>query len=147
MLNTIYAYSESDFPASVDFSTVDYSDYSAFRISSYLSYGGSVAAGNPVSAVRECHIECLSMVEPVSLDATTRTASLMQTINNYNIDNSYTYNSPTVNYYIRSLADDGSVSDIYAPNLFDEDTMIFTDPETGTKYQAAGWLYNYETRT
>lgn len=86
-------------------------------------------------------------VAPSGTDSSTRTASLMQTINNYNIDNSYTDNSTVVNYFIGSLADDGSVSDIYAPNLFDEDTMIFTDPETGTEYQAAGWLYNYVTRT
>lgn len=142
----------SSFLDSFEFTT---SDLAFYATSDYvyfvrLSFSGYVplldqTSGYTLSAPVQLLLNGESAVE--TLPTSTRTASLMQTINNYNIDNSYTDNSTTVNYFIGSLADDGSVSDIYAPNLFDEDTMIFTEPETGTEYQAAGWLYNYETRT
>lgn len=149
------------FDPSREFIMYDYDNYPCFPC--VVSYSGSVEftansyAGVSLAFGDGCYSASSSstiswdnsriVVAPSGADSFTRTASLMQTINNYNIDNSYTDNSTTVNYFIGSLADDGSVSDIYAPNLFDEDTMIFTDPETGTEYQAAGWLYNYETRT
>ena len=80
-------------------------------------------------------------------ESTTRCSSLMQTINNYNIDNSYIDNSTTVNYFIGSLGDDGSVTDVYSPALYDEETLIFTEPISGTQYQTTGWTYDYTTRS
>lgn len=71
----------------------------------------------------------------------------MQTINNYNIDNSYTDNSTIVNYFIGSLGDDGSVTDVYSPALYDEESLIFTEPISGTQYQTTGWTYDYTTRS
>lgn len=76
----------------------------------------------------------------------TRPVSLMQTINNYNTDNSYTDNSETVNYYIGTLDAGGDVINIYNVNLYDEETLIFTEPVTGTQYQTTGWIYDYTTR-
>lgn len=88
-----------------------------------------------------------TVTQPSGTDATTRTASLMQTINNFNNDNSYTDNSTTVNYFIGSLGDDGSVTDVYSPALYDEETLIFTEPISGTQYQTTGWTYDYTTRS
>ena len=78
--------------------------------------------------------------------ASTRPTSLMQTINNYNEDNSYTDNSETVNYYIGTVDAGGDVTNIYNVNLYDEETLIFTEPFTGAQYQTTGWTYDYTTR-
>lgn len=77
----------------------------------------------------------------------TRSSSLMQIINNYNTDNSYTDNSETVNYYIGTVDAGGDVTNIYNVNLYDEETLIFTEPVTGAQYQTTGWTYDYTTRT
>lgn len=76
----------------------------------------------------------------------TRSSSLMQIINNYNTDNSYTDNSETVNYYIGTVDAGGDVTNIYNVNLYDEETLIFTEPFTGAQYQTTGWTYDYTTR-
>jgi len=76
----------------------------------------------------------------------TRPVSLMQTINNYNNDNSYTDNS-TTNYFIGIVDDNGEVTDVYNPTVYDETTKIFTEPVTGAQYQTSGWTYNYLSRT
>jgi len=78
--------------------------------------------------------------------ANTRPVSLMQTINNYNNDNSYTDNS-TTNYFIGIVDDNGEVTDVYNPTVYDETTKIFTEPVTGAQYQTSGWTYNYLSRT
>nr|WP_325299519.1 hypothetical protein [uncultured Dysosmobacter sp.] len=79
-------------------------------------------------------------------EPSTRPVSLMQSINNYNEDNSYTDNSETVNYYIGTLDAGGDVTNIYNVNLYDEETLIFTEPVTGAQYQTTGWTYDYTTR-
>lgn len=83
---------------------------------------------------------------PTGTDLSSRPASLMQTINNYNEDNSYTDNSETVNYYIGTVDAGGDVTNIYNVNLYDEETLIFTEPFTGAQYQTTGWTYDYTTR-
>lgn len=71
------------------------------------------------------------------LPSSTRLASLMQTINTYN---SYDYSTK---YYIGSTDSGGNVTNVWDPNLFDEQTMIFTEPVTGEQYQCTGWTYGY----
>lgn len=88
---------------------------------------------------------CSASVSPVnttwpSESASTRPASLMQTINNYNTTNN------TTNYYIGTTDANGSVNQIYDPNLFDEQTMVFTEPVSGIQYQCVGWKYYYDDR-
>ena len=72
--------------------------------------------------------------------ASTRPASLMQTINNYNTTNN------TTNYYIGTTDANGSVNQVYDPNLFNEQTMAFTEPVSGIQYQCVGWKYYYDDR-
>ena len=84
----------------------------------------------------------------------TRTVSLMQTINNYNIDNSVVDNSSNVNYYIaptsyvNNLTDNSiDIDQCYSPCTYDEETLVFTEPVTGAQILTSGWMYDYTTRT
>lgn len=86
--------------------------------------------------------------------ATTRTGSLMQTINNYNVDNSVVDNSSNVNYYIApksyisELGDNPiDLDNCVSPSMYDEETLVFTVPGLGGQILTTGWTYNYTTRT
>lgn len=72
--------------------------------------------------------------------ASTRVSSFSQTINNYNTMNN------TTNYYIGTTDANGKVNQVYDPNLFDEQTMVFTEPVSGIQYQCVGWKYYYDDR-
>lgn len=87
------------------------------------------------------------IVQPTDTDETSRLGYLTQIINNYNNDNSYTNNSSVVNYYIGSLDEDCNLTDYYSPSIYDEETLVFTEPVTGAQYQTTGWTYNYTTRS
>lgn len=94
------------------------------------------------------------VTQPTGTDYTSRTGSLMQTINNYNVDNSVVDNSSNVNYYISpksfvtELPDDTiDIEQCYSPQSYDEETLVFTEPVTGAQILSSGWTYNYETRT
>ena len=63
----------------------------------------------------------------------------MQSINNYNIDNSYTDNSTVVNYYL--TPDSGKT--LCSPVVFDESSKVFTVPETGQQFLCDYWIYHY----
>lgn len=78
--------------------------------------------------------------------ATTRPASFFQVIDSYNTTNKYIDNSETVNYFIGSVDSGGEVTEIYEPSLFDEETMIFTEPVSGIQYQCTEWKYYYDQR-
>lgn len=71
--------------------------------------------------------------------AYTRSASFMQTIANYNTTNN------TTNYYIGTADANGSVNQVYDPDIFNEQTMIFKEPVTGEQYLCTGWKYSYST--
>lgn len=94
------------------------------------------------------------VTQPTGTDNTSRTGSLMQTINNYNVDNSVVDNSSNVNYYISpksyvtELTDDTiDIEQCYSPQSYDEETLVFTEPVTGAQYLTTGWTYDYTTRT
>lgn len=80
-------------------------------------------------------------------ESSTRTSSLMQALDVYNAEHMYDRYNTAINYMIGTQADDGSVSNVYSPSLYDEETLIFTEPVTGTQYQTNGWTYDYTTRT
>lgn len=82
-----------------------------------------------------------------SYDSTTRVSSLTQSISKYNSGNNWVDNSTTVNYFIGTVGEDGTVSGVYDMSIFDEDTLIFTEPVTGAQYQTSGWTYDYMTRS
>jgi len=94
------------------------------------------------------------VVAPPNTTSASRSSSLMQTINNYNVDNSVVDNSSNVNYYISpksyvtELPDDTiDIEQCYSPQSYDEETLVFTEPVTGAQILSSGWTYNYETRT
>lgn len=111
------------------------------------SVSGTIVGGTYyVHTLNEASLASGSLTVTVPA-ASSRPVSLMQTINNYNTDNSYLDNSETVNYYIGTLDTGGDVTNIYNVNLYDEETLIFTEPVTGAQYQTTGWTYDYSTRT
>lgn len=74
-------------------------------------------------------------------DVDSRLSSFMQLVTNYNnVDNS-------TNYFIGTVDADGKVTDVFDPALYDEETLIFTEPVTGAQYQTTGWIFDYNTRT
>lgn len=87
-----------------------------------------------------CEFSGGSDVSSAVVPSSTRPASLMQTINNYNTTNN------TTSYYIGTTDATGSVNQVYDPNLFDEQIMVFTEPVSGIQYQCVGWKYYYDDR-
>lgn len=77
----------------------------------------------------------------------TRISSLMQIFNQYNIDNSYTENSTNVNFFLVPTGEEPSEDTAVSPAIYDEETLVFTEPATGAQYQTTGWTYDYTTRT
>lgn len=74
-----------------------------------------------------------------SADANSRPAALMQSISDYNATDG------SSKYYIGTADSSGQITNVYAPNIFVEDTKIFTIPETGQQIQCTDWTYNYFT--
>ena len=126
-----------------EFYIADYSVYShvystvqvAKTYSGYLYY--------PVF-VSKTLVDDSSVVYP---ESSTRVSSLTQAINNYNIDNSYTDNSTTVNYFLAPSGETPTSDNVVSPAIYDEETLVFTEPATGAQYQTTGWTYDYTTRT
>lgn len=119
--------------------------YSSFSVSSNSYSLFRIRMSAPSHVYYADAIPYIEYVSPMP-ETSTRPASLMQSIYNYNEGNHYTDNSETVNYYIGTLNVNGGVSDIYDPNLFNEETLVFTEPVTGAQYQTTGWTYDYATR-
>ena len=70
-------------------------------------------------------------------DSSTRTGALMQAVSNYNsTTNQY-------NFYLGTADSNGNVTNVYDPAIFNEASMIFTEPVTGQQYQCTGWKYGY----
>ena len=71
-----------------------------------------------------------------------RPSWLTQQIYNYNSsDNS------TTKYGIGIVDDSGDVTNVFDINIFNEETLTFTEPVTGNQYLCTGWTYDYDTRT
>lgn len=87
------------------------------------------------------------IIQPSGTDSSSRGDDLMEMISDYNKTYDYLNDDSVVNYYIGTINADGSVDKFFEPGVFDEDTMIFTEPESGTEYQASSWEYDYTTRT
>lgn len=73
------------------------------------------------------------VVQPTNTDASSRPAALLESLSN-STTNHYYYISPS-----------GS-DEMYSPAMYDEQTMVYTDPVTGTEYLTNGWTYDYLTR-
>lgn len=140
-----------DFPKSVTF-TVPAGGYPIcvmrtdpnLQKNSYRNYAG----GEEIKFGFAGHIEAIELAESGSIpESTTRTSSLMQALDAYNAENMYDRYDTAVNYMIGTQASDGSVTDVYSPALYDEETLVFTEPVTGNQYQTTGWTYDYTSRS
>lgn len=132
-------------PQSKTFSTVDDS-YDYYRLSSpiYFSYSTSYA----ISAIRACHIEALAISDSsVTSDSSTRSGSLFGGFAAWNNDNDISINADSVNFLLGVYNDDGELTDVASPEIYDEETLVFTEPVTGAQYITTGWKYYYNTRT
>lgn len=114
-----------------------------------VSYDTSlnISSGNLKSYVSNRGLLPLEADYSDSYDSTSRVSSLTQSISKYNSGNNWVDNSTTVNYFIGTVGEDGTVSDVYDIALYDEETLIFTEPVTGAQYQTSGWTYYYTTRS
>lgn len=73
----------------------------------------------------------------------TRCTSLTAALNEWNEKHLIESGSPTINYYISPV---GTEDTYYHPGLYDEETLVYTDPVTGMEYLTTGWTYDYLTR-
>lgn len=133
-----------------DFS--DMSFYGYYKAASNSTFSSSNSYFFKIAVVDSPYSQCtlwpsggisasssLRIVSPSGTDATSRTGPIFQTINNYNnVDNS-------TNYYIGTVDTGGNVTNIYAPNIFDEQTLTFTEPVTGAQILCTGWKYAYRS--
>jgi len=87
------------------------------------------------------------VVAPSNTTSASRPSSLLQAVNNYNIDNSYTDNSTTVNFFLAPSGETPTSDNVVSPAIYDEETLVFIEPVTGAQYQTTGWTYDYTTRT
>lgn len=71
----------------------------------------------------------------------TRPSGLSASINSYNSGDNST------NYYIGTVAEDGSVVNTYNFDLFNESTMTVKNPTTGDTWTVSSWEYDYATRS
>ena len=127
----------NDYSAPVDFTV------SEFNSSVYLEIGyrsRQIFAGLDYLYSCSVHIELLDNTVDIP-NMVSRPSSFMQLVTNYNnVDNS-------TNYFIGTVDADGKVTDVFDPDLYDEDTLVFTEPVTGAQYQTTGWIFDYNTRT
>jgi len=86
------------------------------------------------------------VVGPSNTDSTSRLSSLMSILNEYNLKHTIAEGSDTVNYYLVPVGTDVTPESIAPPGLYDEETLVYTDPVTGTEYLTTGWTYDYNTR-
>lgn len=85
------------------------------------------------------------LTEPEGSTADSRPSGIMDAIQNYNTTNNYIDNS-VVNYYIGSFDENDNLTGYYPMDIFDEQTLVFTEPVTGAQYQTTGWRYDYAAR-
>lgn len=77
-----------------------------------------------------------------------RFSYLTHIVNEYNTTNNYMDNSTAVNFYLTDeSSDDDTTVNLYSINLYDEETMVFTEPVSGQQYQSTGWTYDYNDRS
>lgn len=115
--------------------TVSYSNMASLDITGHQTYGCWFTYAYP----RYYHA-------PASESATTRPTSIFQTINNYNNQFSIGENPTNINYYINPTGQDVTPENLCPPAVYDEESLVYTDPVTGMEYLTTGWTYDYLTR-
>ena len=134
-----------NFPKSKAFSGGNYLYYYC-RTSIQLS--STVKVGDRVLVGRSCHITCDELSDNVVIEEAPRVADLMSIVAEYNAKNPYNEaaNKVLANFFLGKTDAEGNVTDTYSPDIFNEQTLVFTEPITGTQYQTTGWTYNYKER-
>lgn len=100
----------------------------------------NVNAAKKIDYVLRFHIECLSLVGSNGMsDSTSRVGSMLQAVNN-NTSNTY-------NYYLAPVGSKPTADTVVSTAVYDEETLVFTEPVSGAQYQTTGWTYDYTTRT
>lgn len=127
------------------------SGYYSANLGVYYTYwvDGGWYKGNYYDVSANFSLECLDLRDSagvVAPDHTTRPTSVMDVISKWNKDNSIGTNPININYYISPTGQDVTSDTLSNPSLYDEETMVFTDPVTGNQYLTSGWTYDYLTR-
>lgn len=133
-------------------------EYSACGTPSYC-----YAVFDETGAYKEYYIDlsevpdsAIHPVDPELYPADTRPDALLQALEEYNKNHPYQDNS-VPNFMIGALDADGNlqtetdingvvIPQLYPPTIYDEETLIFTEPVTGAQYQTLGWTYDYDLR-
>lgn len=133
--------------------SLEIGDYIEFVVDSEMqdgrvcvgAYGSSVSENFIYTFDIAVHIECIYRYggdfNPGSgagrPGSETRAGAFMKAISGYNsVTNQY-------NFFIGTTDSSGKVNNVYDPAIFDEASMIFTEPVTGQQYQCTGWKYGY----
>ncbi len=54
--------------------------------------------------------------------------------------------NPYTDFLLGQVGENGQITTTHSPAVYDEETLVFTEPVTGTQYQTKGWTYDYKTR-
>ena len=87
------------------------------------------------------------IVAPSNTDSSSRPLSLFDSLSKWNSSNPVQTGSDVSNFFFGTVDSDGNISGYYNPSVYDEDTLVFTEPVTGAQYQTTGWKYDYTSRS
>lgn len=84
-------------------------------------------------------LKCIPDDAITAPSSSTRIGAINQVIVNYNNQDNST------KYYIGTVDQSTNVTNVYSPNIFDEQTLVYTEPVTGQQFQCTGWVYDYRS--
>ncbi|MBQ7001995.1 MAG: hypothetical protein IJN67_13320 [Oscillospiraceae bacterium] len=87
------------------------------------------------------------IIQPSGADASSRPLSLMELIDEFNRLNSYLTDEDSVNLFLGTKDENGNLLGVYSPSVYNEETMVFTEPVSGAQYLTTGWSYDYYDRS
>lgn len=118
--------------------------YLAYKVQNVFWNTSSTAYYTGVTAYTKCSgSPSLIFDSAVIADSDTRISNYITNVVNYNEENKYIDDSTTINYYIGTIDNSNNVIEIYNGNVYDDETLVFTEPVTGAQYQTSGWVYDY----
>lgn len=124
------------------------SHYYADSLSVNYTYwvSGGWYSGSYYDVGAEFELECLDLYDGADIEMPgkeARVASISAVLNEWNSKNAIQPGDTTINYYISPVDTEDTY---YHPGLYDEETLVYTDPVTGMEYLTTGWTYDYLTR-
>ena len=85
-------------------------------------------------------------VQPSNTDPTSRLSALANSLNQYNLQHNIQDNDQHVNFVLVPVDVEPSLDTSISPAIYNEETLVYTDPVTGAEYLTNGWTYDYLTR-